>query len=155
MEAKKTVEVVRLAGYDAAVAEAMRGLLVELSRSGRDKGPIAREWVDEVVASPWHDVLLAVEGEGADRRVLGMASVSVNFGAGIGKNEFLEDFVVSSESRGKGVGGLLWEAILAWGREKGCAKLEFTSGKGGEAAHQFYLKRGAEIYETNFFRLAL
>lgn len=142
------IEISRLTEYSPEVAEAMRGLLIELSRSGRDKGEIAKEWFLDVIASPWHDVLIATE----DGVVLGMASASVTMGAGIQKNAYLEDFVVAKAARGKGVGGQLWEALLKWAKEKGCKKLEFTSGKGREAAQQFYLHRGAEIYETNFFR---
>ena len=130
------------------VAEAARKLLIELSRSGKDKGEIPEEWFLEVVRSPYHEMLIAEDGG----EILGMATVSVVFGAGIRKNAYLEDFVVSSAARGKGVGGAIWEEILEWAREKECAKLEFTSGKGREAAQEFYLHRGAEIYETNFFQ---
>ena len=130
------------------VAGAARKLLIELSRSGKDKGEIPEEWFLEVARSPYHELLLAFEGE----EILGMATVSVVFGAGIRKNAYLEDFVVSSAARGKGVGGAIWGEILEWAREKGCSKLEFTSGKGREAAQAFYLHRGAEIYGTNFFQ---
>lgn len=130
---------------------AMRSLLIELSRSGEDKGEIPREWILEVAASPYHEVILAIE----DGEILGMATASVVFGAGIRKNAYLEDFVVSSEARGKGVGGMIWEEIIRWGQEKECRKLEFTSGRGREAAQKFYLNRGAEIYETNFFQREL
>ena len=151
----------RLERYDTEVTEAMRMLLIELSRSGKDKGPIGKEWISDVISSPWHDVLLAVEYKDGDRtlasgeRLVGMASVSVVMGAGIEKNAYLEDFVVASQTRGKGVGSLLWSAVLEWGKEKGCKRLEFTSGRGREKAQRFYLNRGAEIYDTNFFRYNL
>lgn len=142
------VKVFRLTEWTPEVGAAARALLVELSRSGKDKGEIPEEWFSEVIASPYHDLLVAEE----DGEVLGMATVSVIFGAGIRKNAYLEDFVVSSKTRGKGVGGMIWKEILNWAKEKGCSKLEFTSGRGREAAQQFYLNRGAEIYETNFFQ---
>ena len=145
------VEIKRLTEYNAATAEAMRGLLVELSRSGKDKGEIPEQWFLDVVNSPWHDVLLAVEGE----QILGMCSLSVIMGAGVGKNAYLEDFVVSSTARGKGIGDLLWRAMLEWGKEKGCKRMEFTCGNGREVAQAFYKKHGAEVYETNFFRREL
>ena len=145
------VKISRLDKYTPEVAEAVRGLLVELSRSGKDKGEVPREWFEEAISSPWHDLLVA-EDEG---KLLGMAAVSVVMGAGIRKNAYLEDFVVSSASRGKGVGGLLWEEIVRWAKEKGAKRLEFTCGEGREAAHAFYHKHGAEIYKTDFFRLEL
>ncbi len=145
------VEIKRLAEYTPEVAERIRGLLIELSRSGKDKGEIPEEWFKELIESPWHDLLLAEE----DGAILGMAAMSIVMGAGIRKNAYLEDFVVSSEARGKGVGGLLWDEMLKWGREKGARRLEFTCGVGREAAHAFYHKHGAEIYETDFFRFEL
>lgn len=145
------IKVVQLADYSPEVGMAVRGLLIELSRSGKDKGEIPEKWFREVIASPYHDLLVAME----DGQILGMATVSVVFGAGIRKNEYLEDFVVSAEARGKGVGGMLWEEVLKWGKEKGCVRLEFTSGRDREAAQRFYLNRGAKIYETDFFQKEL
>ncbi|MBR3320114.1 GNAT family N-acetyltransferase [Candidatus Saccharibacteria bacterium] len=145
------VTIKRLEEYTPETAEAIRRLLVELSRSGKDKGEIPEEWFKDIIGSPWHDLLVAEEGE----KLLGMAAVSIVMGAGIRKNAYLEDFVVSVESRGKGVGKMLWSEILKWAREKGAKRLEFTCGEGRDAAHVFYHKRGAEIYETDFFRLEL
>ena len=123
--------------------------MIELSRSGKDKGEIPKEWFLNIISSPWHDLILAVE----DGKILGMASVTIIMGAGVGKNVYLEDFVVSSEARGKGVGGKIWEEIIKWGKEKGAKRLEFTCGNGRDIAQAFYKNHGAEIYETNFFRL--
>ncbi len=142
------VKVKCLEEYSPEVGERVRGLLIELSRSGKDKGEVPEEWFREVIESPYHDLMVAEE-EGV---ILGMTTVSVVMGAGIGKNAYLEDFVVGGEARGKGVGGAIWEKVIAWAERKGCRKLEFTSGKGREAAQRFYLKRGAKIYETKFFQ---
>ena len=143
------MKVERLEAYSVETAERMRELVRQLSRSGKDKGEIAEEWFQEIIESPWHDVLVAKDDKG---RIVGMANVSVVMGAGIGKNAYLEDFVTDAEARGKGVGSMLWEAILAWAEEKGCRNLEFTCGNGRENAQEFYRRHGAEIYETNFFR---
>ena len=145
------IEIKRLTEYNPAAATAMRGLLVELSRSGKDKGEIPEQWFLDVISSPWHDVLLAVDGE----VILGMCSLSIIMGAGIGKNVYLEDFVVSETARGQGVGEMLWEAMLEWGKEKGAKRMEFTCGNGREMAQKFYKNHGASVYETNFFRKEL
>ena len=145
------IEIKKLEKYSPEVAGQIRKLLVELSRSGKDKGEIPEEWFNDVISSPWHDVLLAVDG----KKILGMASLSITMGAGIRKNAYLEDFVVSSETRGQGVGGKLWEAMIAWAREHGAKRMEFTCGNGREVAQQFYKHHGAEIYDTNFFRVEL
>lgn len=143
------MEIKRLEKYSPEIAQRVRELLIELSRSGKDKGEIPKEWFLNIINSPWHDLILAVE----DGKILGMASVTIIMGAGVGKNVYLEDFVVSSEARGKGVGGKIWEEIIKWGKEKGAKRLEFTCGNGRDIAQAFYKNHGAEIYETNFFRL--
>lgn len=159
------IKIIAVTEYNKTVADRIRQLLIQLSRSGKDKGEIPQAWFEQLIASPWHDLLLAVDlAEDSDTKqdllilpeqILGMASVSVTFGAGIGKNAYLEDFVVDQSARGKGVGHLLFNAYEDWAREKGCKNLEFTCGQGREAAQQFYRDHGAATYDTNFFRKKL
>ena len=159
------IKIITVTEYNKAVADRIRQLLIQLSRSGKDKGEIPQEWFEQLISSPWHDCLLAVDlAEDSNTKqdllilpeqILGMASVSVIFGAGIGKNAYLEDFVVDQSARGKGVGHLLFQAYENWAREKGCKNLEFTCGQGREAAQQFYRDHGAATYDTNFFRKKL
>ena len=171
------IEVIKLSEYNERISSRIRTLLIQLSRSGKDKGEIPQEWFEQLISSPWHDLLLAIEVTNQDEflkksseedtsvkewgavfsadQILGMATVSVVFGAGIGKNAYLEDFVVDNAARGKGIGGLLFQAYEDWAKEKGCKNLEFTCGHGREAAQSFYKTHGAEIYDTNFFRKKL
>jgi acetyltransferase, GNAT family len=159
------IKIIAVTEYNKTVADRIRQLLIQLSRSGKDKGEIPQEWFEQLISSPWHDLLLAVESAEDDNvkqdplvlpeQILGMASVSVIFGAGIGKNAYLEDFVVDQSARGKGIGNLLFNAYEDWAREKGCKNLEFTCGQGREAAQQFYRDHGAATYDTNFFRKKL
>lgn len=159
------IKIIAVTEYNKTVADRIRQLLIQLSRSGKDKGEIPQEWFEQLISSPWHDLLLAVESAEDSNvkqdphvlpeQILGMASVSVIFGAGIGKNAYLEDFVVDQSARGKGIGNLLFNAYEDWAREKGCKNLEFTCGQGREAAQQFYRDHGAATYDTNFFRKKL
>ena len=159
------IKIITVTEYNKTVADRIRQLLTQLSRSGKDKGEIPQEWFEQLISSPWHDCLFAVDlAEDSNTKqdllilpeqILGMASVSVIFGAGIGKNAYLEDFVVDQSARGKGVGRLLFDAYEKWAREKGCKNLEFTCGQGREAAQQFYRDHGAKTYDTNFFRKKL
>ncbi|MBR6964744.1 GNAT family N-acetyltransferase [Candidatus Saccharibacteria bacterium] len=141
----------RLTEYSPETAQRVRELLIQLSRSGKDKGEIPEQWFTDIINSPWHDLLVAKE----DGRIIGMASLSVNMGPGISRNAYLEDFVVDAESRTGGVGSALWNEMLVWAREKGCKRMEFTCGNGREVAQEFYKNHGAEIYDTNFFRVEL
>lgn len=138
----------KLETYTPEVAARVRELLIQLSRSGKDKGEIPREWFEDVISSPYHDLLIAEE----DGKILGIATLSILMGPGIRKNAYLEDFVTDSTVRGKGIGSALWQAMLDWAAEKGCKDLEFTCGHGRESAQAFYKHHGAEIYDTNFFR---
>lgn len=145
------MQIKKLENYTPEIATRIRELLIQLSRSGKDRGDIPKQWFDDVINSSWHDLLYAEE----DSQILGIACLSVTMGPGIKKNAYLEDFVTDSTIRGKGIGSALWQAIVEWGREKNCQNLEFTCGNGREASQQFYKNRGAEIYDTNFFRYKL
>lgn len=101
-----------------------------------------------IIASPHHDQLVARDEAG---RIVGTATLSIIMGAGVNTKAYLEDFVVDPEVRGAGIGGKLWEAMLDWAREHGANKLNFTS-SAQKGAQAFYLKRGAVIRDTNYFK---
>ena len=145
------MNITTLKEYTPETAQRIRELLIQLSRSGKDRGEIPKEWFDELIASPYHDMLIAEE----DGQIVGIATLSVKMGPITHKNAYLEDFVTDNTIRGKGIGGQLWDAMLDWARKKGCQDLEFTCGHGREAAQAFYQKKGASIYDTNFFRKSL
>ena len=141
-----------LTEYSEETANRVRELLIQLSRSGKDRGEIPKEWFDDLIASPYHDMLVAYDD---DNKIVGIATLSIIMGPIVRKVAYLEDFVTDAALRGKGIGSALWNAMLDWEKEKGCTELCFTSGHGREAAQTFYLNRGAEIYDTNYFRKTL
>ncbi len=147
------IEIKCLDKYDKGVATEMGLLLTQLS-SRYDGSPVGREWLEGVIESPFHEQLVAFDDAG---KLVGMATLTVVMGAKILRNAYLEDFVVDAECRGQGLGTRMWKAMLGWAREKGCRRFEFTaSGSERKAgAVQFYLKMGAEIYDTNFFRVEI
>lgn len=138
-----------LTEYTPETATRVRELLIQLSRSGKDRGEIPREWFDNLIASPTHDMLLALDD---NNKIQGIATLSIIMGPIIRRVAYLEDFVTDQDCRGQGVGNALWLAMLEWAKAKNCTELNFTSGHGREAAQEFYKRRGAEIYDTNFFR---
>ena len=141
-----------LTEYNETTANRIRELLIQLSRSGKDRGEIPREWFDELISSPSHDMLLALDN---NDQIVGIATLSIIMGPIVRRVAYLEDFVTDRNVRGQGFGTELWNAMLDWARSKHCTELCFTSGHGREAAQAFYLKKGAEIYDTNYFRLPL
>lgn len=146
------MNVIRLTEYNTNIANKVRELLIQLSRSGKDRGEIPEEWFNDLIKSDSHDMLLAVDEDG---NILGIATMSVIMGPIVRKIAYLEDFVTDKNARGQGVGTALWEAMLDWSKEKGCTELNFTSGRDREAAQKFYKGKGAEVYDTNFFRFIL
>lgn len=141
-----------LTKYDKETANRIRELLIQLSRSGKDRGEIPESWFSDLISSDYHDMLLAYDD---DEQIIGIATLSVIMGPIVRRVAYLEDFVTDSTVRGQGVGTALWEAMLDWAKSKHCTELCFTSGQGREAAQAFYLHKGAEIYDTNYFRLSL
>ena len=137
--------------YDVEVAEAMGKLRQQLS-ARHDGSAISRELIEEIIESPYHDILIATD----DDKVVGMAIVSIVM-ATLDRNVYMEDLVVDADCRGKGVGGMLLDAVKDWGRAHGCRRLEFTSSsrEKKEGAKGFYESHGAEVRETNAFRAEL
>lgn len=138
-----------LTEYTPETANRIRELLIQLSRSGKDRGEIPEQWFNDLIASNSHDMLIAYDEDG---NIIGIATLSIIMGPIVRKMAYLEDFVTDESVRGQGVGDALWQEMLKWAKEKGCTELNFTSGQGREKAQAFYQKRGAEIYDTNFFR---
>lgn len=138
--------------YNPKTANRIRELLIQLSRSGKDRGEIPEQWFQDLINSDSHDMLLAID---ENNQIVGIATLSIIMGPIVRKVAYLEDFVTDQSVRGQGVGGQLWEAMLDWAKSKGCTELNFTSGHGREAAQAFYKNKGAEVYDTNFFRKSI
>ena len=143
------MKITKLEKYTPEAADQIRQLLIQLSRSGKDRGEIPEEWFNDLISSPYHDMLISLDD---NNKIIGIATLSVHMGPIIRKNAYLEDFVTDSTVRGQGIGSALWAAMLDWAKEKGCYNLEFTCGAGREASQQFYKNHGATVYDTNFFR---
>jgi len=111
--------------------------------------PIPEELLKEIIASPYHDQLVA-RNESGD--IIGAATLSIIYGAGAGRNAWLDDFVVDPNIQGAGIGSKLWDAMIEWCKVHHAGKLGFTSNPTRTAAHTFYLKRGAIIRDTSYFK---
>jgi ribosomal protein S18 acetylase RimI-like enzyme len=145
------IEIGPMTEYDGEIAEAMGRLRQQLS-ARHDGSPIAREVLEELIESPYHDVLMALD----DGKMVGMVIVSIVM-ATLDRNVYMEDLVVDAECRGQGVGGKLLDAVIEWGRRKGCRRLEFTSSNRDNktGARDFYESHGAVVRDTDFYRVEL
>ena len=147
------VKIERLAAYSDHIAEGIGALGPDLSKKFTGV-PMAQEHLEEIIASPYHDQLLAsVQG-----RIVGVATMSLILGGvSEGRKAWLEDFVVSSDDSilGKGIGFNLWHEVIAWSREKRAGILEFTSNASRKDAHKFYHRQGASIQDTTVFKVTI
>ncbi len=137
-----------LAKYSEKDAAAIGRLLPYLSDSFSSQ-PIDRQVLEDIITSPYHDQLVARDHNGI---IIGTLTLTITMGAGVIRKAWIEDFIVDPATQGMGVGSKLWDASIIWCQEHRAKKLEFTSRPAKATAQQFYLKRGAVIRETNFFR---
>ena len=71
------MKITTLTEYTPEIAARVRELLIQLSRSGKDRGEIPQEWFDELIASDAHDMLLAIDDSG---KIQGIATLSIIMG---------------------------------------------------------------------------
>lgn len=141
------VIVERLNEYSEDDAAQLGRLMPFLSDSFNGE-PVDAELLQTIISSPYHDQLVArLEG-----RIVGAATLSLVLGAAAGKRGHLEDFVTHPDVQGQGIGGKVWDEILAWCREQG-VDLDFTSHSDRQAAHRFYHAHGAVERETTVFHV--
>ena len=145
------IEIGPMTEYDGDVAERLGVLRRQLSTK-YDGSPLPRETLEDIIESPYHDLLLAVDGD----EVVGMVVVSIVMMT-TRRNVYMEDLVVDENRRGQGIGGDMLEAVKDWGRKKGCQRLEFpsTSRENKEGAIKFYEGHGIMLRDTGQYRAEL
>ncbi|WP_455221009.1 GNAT family N-acetyltransferase [Kaarinaea lacus] len=121
-------------------------LLPQLSSSAQQ---LDSESLKTIIESDSCHLLTASE----DGETLGMLTLVV-FRIPTGTRAWIEDVVVSENSRGKGVGSQLIEAAKALADEKGAKTIDLTSRPTREAANRLYQKLGFKLRETNVYRYA-
>ena len=86
--------------------------------------------------------------------IVGAVSL-VTFNVPSGRRAAVEDLVVDSSARGRGIGRLLLECALDAARSKGVLKVELTSRPSRVAANALYQRAGFTLRDTNCYSLAL
>lgn len=140
-----------LSNYSEKDAVEIGKLLTHLS-SRFDGSPVSEQTLQDIIKSPYHAQLVARDQQD---KIIGAATLTITMGAGVVRKCWLEDFVVDPTAQGSGVGGKLWEAMINWCKQNKVQEMSFTSNPRREAAHGFYLKRGAEVYDTHFFKKSI
>jgi aminoglycoside 6'-N-acetyltransferase I len=97
--------------------------------------------LERYLSLPHHAAFVARDGE----RLVGVATVTSNFGLEYGWAAELEDLYVVPEARGHRVGRTLVEAAASWARGDECTALLVTVTPEGQQAHDlvaFYRRLG-------------
>lgn len=129
------------------VVEAFRRLIPQLSTSA---SPPDRQGLSEIISAPSNTVLLARDGsDGA--RIVGTLTL-VMFRIPTALRAWIEDVVVDSGARGRGVGEALTEEAVRIAQSRGARTIDLTSRRSREAAHRLYEKVGFAVRDTSVYR---
>lgn len=79
----------------------------------------------------------------------------VTFRIPTGVRAWIEDVVVDTSMRGKGIGEALTRAALIRAAELGAKTVDLTSRPSREAANRLYQRVGFELRQTNLYRFTL
>jgi ribosomal protein S18 acetylase RimI-like enzyme len=127
------------------VIDALARLVPQLSQSS---GPPTLSDLTEMAASPAIVLLVARSTDGL---IVGSLTLAV-FRIPTGMRAWIEDVVVDSQVRGKGVGSLLVRAAVARAEAMGARTVDLTSRPSRTEANRLYQSLGFELRETNVYR---
>ena len=128
------------------VVAAFARLVPQLSRSAPAPGHAE---LGEMAASP--ATVLLVARDLADGGIVGSLTLVV-FRIPTGVRAWVEDVVVDTASRGRGVGEALSQAAISRALAAGARTVELTSRPSREAANRLYRRLGFEPRDTNVYR---
>jgi ribosomal protein S18 acetylase RimI-like enzyme len=149
----------------------MKAVQILLPQLSRNAGPLSRCDVEDIVNSPattllvaWDDSLDEADGavgevEAADAEepsgpIVGMLTL-VTFRIPTGIRARIEDVVVDSATRGRGVASELTRVALEIAAATGAHTVDLTSRPSREAANRLYQHLGFEQRETVVYRYTL
>jgi ribosomal protein S18 acetylase RimI-like enzyme len=132
---------------DDQLLAAMAMLVPQLSASS--PAP-TREQLAEIVGSP-NSVLYVARVDG---RIVGSLTLAF-YRIPTGLKAWIEDVMVDSTARGRGVGEALNRAAIHEARRRGAKHVTLTSRPSREAANRLYQRIGFESYATNVYRFTL
>lgn len=92
-----------------------------------------------------HPLFYCYVGETAKGNVAGMSLYYIKYSTWKGPCVFLEDIVVSQSERGKGIGKLLFDAVLKDAADRDALRMEWQVLDWNEPAIKFYEKYEPEI----------
>ena len=89
----------------------------------------------------YFNCLVAVDRD----RIIGFATYFFAYYSWIGKAIYLDDLYVSTQFRGQGIGGKLFDSVMDIGKAEDCYKMKWQVSNWNKKAQAFYKSRGAVI----------
>lgn len=146
MTGSHSIEVKAATAVTEELVSALRRLIPQLSESA----PPDRQSLAEIVASPGNTVLLAYDGG----KIAGTLTLVV-FRTPTAMRALIEDVVVDSAARGRGIGEALVRKALHIAAARGARNVDLTSRPVRAAANRLYERAGFVRRETNVYRYLL
>lgn len=82
--------------------------------------------------------------------IVGFASYYFAYSSWTGKSLYLDDIYLSPATRGQHMGSKIMDKLETIAAANDCTKMRWLVSKWNESAIDFYKKRGAVIYDTEF-----
>ena len=123
--------------------EAIYDLVKELAEYENEPDAVTSKLEDYVHAFSKNDIYVLVAEK--EDEIIGMALYYKSFSTWKGPMMYLEDFVVKSNARRKGIGQQLFDAFLQDSKDRGAIMVKWQVLDWNELAINFYKKNGATI----------
>ena len=138
------MNIIEITEYTDRVLTELNNLLPQLSSSAI---PLTKSSLVKIIKSESSRLLIAEE----NGLYYGSLTLAV-FDIPTGRRAWIEDVVVTENSRGKGVGRLLSESAVKLANELGAKTIDLTSRPSREIANNLYKSIGFEQRKTNIYR---
>ncbi len=112
-----------------------------------------REQLKDIIESQASHLLIARHPD-FDNQIMGSLTLVV-FRIPTGVRAWIEDVVVDTEARGRGIGEALTRYALDLAKQLGAKTVDLTSRPSREAANRLYQRVGFKTRETNIYRYTL
>ena len=141
------IQVTPVMSASADVLAACHRLIPQLSSSS---APVSAQELEEIIESDTTVLFAARSGQ----EIVGLLTLAI-FRIPTGVRAWIEDVVVDSQARGRGVGDALNRAALAEAERRGAKTVDLTSRPSREAANRLYQRLGFKQRDTNVYRYDL
>jgi ribosomal protein S18 acetylase RimI-like enzyme len=148
--ANDDIRIESVTAVDQELVEAFELLIPQLSSS--NPPPPAEDL--QAIVDDADSVLLIARDDLDDGRIVGSLTLAM-FRIPTGYRAWIEDVVVDTAVRGRGIGDKLNRVALDLARDAGATTVDLTSRPSREAANRLYKRIGFEQRETNVYRFKL